>query len=113
MNQAQLFRLVDRAVDGRLAKILAGYRDLGLSAGRMSLRLAAEHQVEVSGPTIKKWVASLPPSKSSHTKTAQTGRTAQTAQTGRTAQTAQTAQAAQTAQSEGPDSAWSRVGVAL
>lgn len=80
MNQAQLFRLVDRAVDGRLARILAGYRDLDLSPGRMALRLAAEHQVEVSGPTMKKWVASLPPSKPSHPRAAVAAQTAQTAQ---------------------------------
>lgn len=61
MNQNQLFRLVDRALDGRLAEILRGYEAEGLAPGRMALRLAAEHQVEVSGPTLKKWLAALPP----------------------------------------------------
>jgi len=36
------------------------YRDLRLTPSRMALRLAAEHQVEVSAPTIKKWVDALP-----------------------------------------------------
>lgn len=61
MNQNQLFRLVDRALDGRLAEILRGYQAEGLAPGRMALRLAAEHQVEVSGPTLKKWLSALPP----------------------------------------------------
>lgn len=28
--------------------------------GRMALRLAAEHQVEVGGPSVRKWEAALP-----------------------------------------------------
>jgi hypothetical protein len=91
MNQAQLYRLADRALSGRLAEILADYRDQNLSPGRMALRLAAEHQVEVSGPTLKKWVASLPPRRATGAPTAQTAQTPQTAKLAPVARAAQTA----------------------
>lgn len=58
----------------------------------MALRLAADYQVEVSGQTIKKWVAALPDqSDDAAAQTAQTPQTARSAQAARTTQTAQTA----------------------
>ena len=98
MGTRSIRPLVDRALDGQLDEILRRYINEALSPSGMSLRLASEYQVEVSGPTMKKWVSSLPPRPSSPAKTAQTGRTAQTAQT---------------AQTDGVDSSWSQVEVAL
>jgi hypothetical protein len=51
----------------------------------MALRLAADHQVEVSGQTIRKWVDALP--RRTPGRAAQTARTVRAAQMARTAQT--------------------------
>lgn len=71
--------MVDRILEGRLDETLRSYADQGLSPGRMALRLAADHQVEVSGQTIRKWVDALP--RRTPGRAAQMARTAQTAQT--------------------------------
>lgn len=81
--------MVDRILGGQLEETLRGYAAQGLSPGRMALRLAADYQVEVSGQTIKKWVAALPDQ--SDDAPAQTPQTARTAQAARTTQTAQAA----------------------
>lgn len=88
MDNTPLYRMVDRILGGRLDETLSSYADQGLSPGRMALRLAADHQVEVSGQTVRKWVDALPRRSSL--------RGAQTAQNVRAAQTPMTAQAAQT-----------------
>lgn len=83
-----MYRMADRILDGQLDETLSSYAEQGLSPGRMALRLAADYQVEVSGQTIKKWVAALPhPTPSRPAQTAQTTRSAQTAQTTRRTQT--------------------------
>lgn len=88
MRTTPLHQMVDRILDGRLDETLSSYADQGLSPGRMALRLAADHQVEVSGQTIRKWVDAIPRRASV--------RGAQTTQNVRAAQTPMTAQAART-----------------
>lgn len=88
MDNTPLRQMVDRILEGRLDETLRSYADQGLSPGRMALRLAADHQVEVSGQTIRKWVDALP--RRTPGRAAQTARTARAAQMARTAQTAQT-----------------------
>ena len=81
MGTTPIRPLVDRVLDGQLDETLRRYVADGLSPSRMSLRLASEFQVEVSGPTLKKWVAALPPGQASTAQTTQTAQSTQTAQT--------------------------------
>lgn len=85
MDNTPLRQMVDRILEGRLDETLRSYADQGLSPGRMALRLAADHQVEVSGQTIRKWVDALP--RRTPGRSAQTARTVRAAQMARTAQT--------------------------
>lgn len=54
-----VFRMADRLVDGRLAEIIVGYHNEGHSHEHISRLLWAEHRVDVSGQTLRRWVPIL------------------------------------------------------
>lgn len=53
--------IADRALDGRLAELLADWRSLGLAWERIASRLYAETggRVDVTGPTVSDWADRL------------------------------------------------------
>ncbi|MCU4183992.1 hypothetical protein K6U06_06445 [Acidiferrimicrobium sp. IK] len=56
MSRQGIFQILDRLVGGDLAERLARWRDEGLSFDAMAIRLHDEHQVDVTGETIRRWV---------------------------------------------------------
>lgn len=54
-----VFRMADRLVDGNLAQIIVGYHNAGHSHEHISRLLWAEHGVDVSGQTLRRWVPIL------------------------------------------------------
>lgn len=59
MNPTPLFRMVDRIVGGNLAETIRKHRDEGLTPDQISLRLFADHQLEIPGRTMRRWVDAL------------------------------------------------------
>lgn len=53
------FRMADRLTDGRLAEIIVGYHTEGHSHEHISRLLWAEHGIDVSGQTLRRWVPIL------------------------------------------------------
>jgi len=104
MGTTPIRPLVNRVLEGHLDEVLRRYAAEGLSPSRMSLRLASEYQVEVSGQTVKKWLHGL------RTQDQQTASTAQNRPTARNVCTTQTAQAAQTARTAQSGAEPGRVG---
>lgn len=51
--------LVDRLLKGRLAESLTAWRDEGLSFESMAFRLHAEHDIEVTSETVRRWYGEL------------------------------------------------------
>lgn len=51
------FRMADRLTDGHLDTILTGYRAGGLSLSATNSRLYADHGIEVSLPTLARWIS--------------------------------------------------------
>lgn len=49
--------LIDRLLDGKLDAILGEWKADGLSFAEMSYRLRSEHDITVSGETIRQWFA--------------------------------------------------------
>ncbi len=54
-----VFRMADRMVDGRLAQIIVGYHAAGHPAEHVSRLLWAEHGIDVSGQTLRRWLPLL------------------------------------------------------
>ncbi len=54
-----VFRMADRMVDGQLALIIVGYHNEGHSHEHISRLLWAEHGIDVSGQTLRRWVPIL------------------------------------------------------
>ncbi len=54
-----VFRMADRMVDGRLGQIIVGYHNEGHSHEHISRLLWAEHGIDVSGQTLRRWVPVL------------------------------------------------------
>lgn len=54
-----VFRMADRMVDGRLASIIVGYHAAGHPAEHISRLLWAEHGIDVSGQTLRRWLPLL------------------------------------------------------
>lgn len=59
MSSVPIRPLVDRVLAGRLDDFLREARDNGQSAAATSRRLFAEHGIEVSAETVRKWFAEL------------------------------------------------------
>lgn len=57
--ESPVFRMADRLVDGRLAEIIVGYHAEGHPAEHISRLMWAEHGVDVSGQTLRRWVPVL------------------------------------------------------
>lgn len=51
--------LVDQIMGGRLLEILTGWRNEGLSFDAIARRLETEHQIVVTGETVRNWFADL------------------------------------------------------
>lgn len=51
--------LVDRILEGRLAEVLADWRETGVSYAGIAARMYAEHGIEVGAETIRKWCDEL------------------------------------------------------
>lgn len=51
--------MADRMVDGRLALIIVGYHADGQPAEHISRLLWAEHGIDVSGQTLRRWLPLL------------------------------------------------------
>ena len=51
--------LVDRILDGRLAELLEGWANDGLSHEQMAFRLQSDYDIEVSSETIRRWRAEI------------------------------------------------------
>lgn len=56
MGRAPTFPLFDRILDGKLAELLTGWRDEGLSYLDISFKLRSEHELTVSPSTIQRWI---------------------------------------------------------
>jgi hypothetical protein len=54
------FPLVDRILDGRLAEYIATARENGDSFERIARNLHADHGIDVTGETIRKWSEAEP-----------------------------------------------------
>jgi len=54
-----VFRMADNMVGGRLAAIIVGYHNDGHPAEHISRLLWAEHGVDVSGQTLRRWLPML------------------------------------------------------
>ena len=54
-----VFRMADRMVEGRLAQIIVDYHAEGHSHEHISRLLWAEHGIDVSGQTLRRWVPML------------------------------------------------------
>lgn len=51
--------MADRMVDGRLAQIILSYHAEGNTAEHISRLLWAEHGIDVSGQTLRRWLPVL------------------------------------------------------
>lgn len=54
-----LLPLIDRLLDGKLADYLSDRRAEGLSFDAIGRRLANEHDVSVTGETVRRWCVEL------------------------------------------------------
>lgn len=54
-----VFRMADTLVNGRLAEIIVEYHAEGHSHEHISRLLWAEHGIDVSGQTLRRWVPVL------------------------------------------------------
>ena len=54
-----VFRMADRMADGRLASIIVAYHAEGHPAEHISRLLWAEHGIDVSGQTLRRWLPLL------------------------------------------------------
>lgn len=54
-----LLPLIDRLLDGKLADYLTEHRTAGLSFDAIGRRLANEHDVNVTGETVRRWCVEL------------------------------------------------------
>lgn len=54
-----VFRMADNMVGGRLAQIIVGYHADGHSHEHISRLLWADHGIDVSGQTLRRWVPIL------------------------------------------------------
>lgn len=54
-----LFPLFDRILGGKLAEQLAAWRAEDLSFDAIARRLGAEHDIEVTGETVRRWCIDL------------------------------------------------------
>ncbi len=54
-----VFRMADNMVGGRLAEIIVAYHAEGHSHEHISRLLWAEHGIDVSGQTLRRWVPLL------------------------------------------------------
>lgn len=59
MINTATFRMADRLAGGELAETIRRYRDKGLSPDQISVRLFADHRVEVTGRTVARWLPLL------------------------------------------------------
>lgn len=59
MPAANTFPIYDRMLNGRLAVLLRRYRTEGLSYEMVARRLADDHDVHVTGQTVRRWLADL------------------------------------------------------
>ena len=59
-TESSLYRLADQVCDGQLADVLARYNEMGLSIRDAQTYLKGEYGVDVSVPTVAKWLASAP-----------------------------------------------------
>lgn len=55
MSRTSTFPLHDRALDGKLTKLLTDWRDENLSYAEIAFRLRTEHQMNVSASTVMRW----------------------------------------------------------
>ena len=58
-QQTALYKMADRVAGGHLAQILTDYSEQGYSLHEMTRRLYAEHDVEVTPPTVGAWLRRL------------------------------------------------------
>lgn len=59
MGRASTFALYDRLLDGRLGEILKTYRAEGLSYFEITRRLSADHEIDITTETARRWLHSL------------------------------------------------------
>lgn len=59
MAPTDTFRLVDRIIPGGLHAFLSTARDNDETFAQMSYRLRAEHDVEVTQETVRRWCVAL------------------------------------------------------
>ncbi len=59
MPNTATWRMADRLTGGTLADTIRGYRSQGLSPDQIASRLYAEHGVEVTGRTLRRWLPEL------------------------------------------------------
>ena len=52
-------QMADRMADGRLVAIITDLRSAGLSCERIARRLYAEHGIEVTGQTLRRWLRQI------------------------------------------------------
>ena len=56
MSRVTTFPIYDRILGGRLEKLLRRYRAQGLSYEAIARRLYVDHDVEVTGKTVNRWM---------------------------------------------------------
>ncbi len=54
------WRMADRLCDGRLLDIIRDHTTDGLSPDAIASRLFADHGVEVTGRTVRRWIDETP-----------------------------------------------------
>lgn len=59
MPNTATWRMADRLTGGTLADTIRGYRTAGLSPDQIAARLYADHGVEVTGRTLRRWLPEL------------------------------------------------------
>lgn len=59
MPAARTFPLYDRVLGGRLELILRRYRNQGLSYEAIARALAVDHDINVVGATVRRWLNEL------------------------------------------------------
>ncbi len=59
MPNTATWRMADRLTGGTLAATIRGYRSEGLTPDQIAARLYADHGVEVTGRTLRRWFTDL------------------------------------------------------